>query len=70
MSYIHNSFFLIAFEELFSNWRISDSDYNSGSDSMSATKSESDSDSDVGKKSVKSKTHSCVVEKPQLSGKW
>ena len=37
---------------------------------MSETKSESDSDSDVGKKSVKSKTHSCAVEKPQLSGKW
>ena len=51
-----------------------DSDYSSGSDSESDTKSESDTESDsdsgVGKKSVKSKKHSCAVEKPQLFGKW
>ena len=48
--------------------------YSSGSDSESETRSESDtetdSDSDVVKKSVKSKTHSRAIEKPQISGKW
>ena len=62
------------FEDFFLNCRILDSDYSSGSDSESETKSESDtksdSDNDVGKKSVKSKTHSCVVDKPQLCSKW
>ena len=56
------------------NCRSSDSDYSNGSDSESETESESDtesdSDNDVGKKSVKSKTHSCAVEKPQYFGKW
>ena len=56
------------FEEFFLNCRSSDSDYNNGSDSESETKS--DSDSDIGNKSVKSKTHSCVVYNPQISGKW
>ena len=62
------------FEELFLNCKSSDSDYSNGSDSESEIGSESDTerdkDSDVGKKSVKSKTHSCVVEKTQQSGKW
>ena len=52
MSYIHNSFFLIVFEDFFLNCRSSDSDYRSGNDSASETESESDtesdSDSDVG----------------------
>ena len=58
----------------FLNCRSLDSDYSSGSDSESETESESDtesdSDSDVGKKSVKSKTPSRVVEKPQIYVKW
>ena len=58
----------------FLNYRSSNSDYSSSSDSESETESESDtksdSVSDVGNKSVKSKTHSHAVEKPQLSGKW
>jgi len=66
--------FLIVLELNFYNCRSSDSDYSSGSDTESETASESDtesdSESDVGKKSVKSKTHSRAVEKPQNSGKW
>ena len=61
-------------KNLFLNCRSSNSDYRRGSHSESETKSESDteidSDSDVGKKSVKSKTHSHAVEKHQLSSKW
>ena len=66
--------FLIVIEDFFFNCRSSDSDYSNGSDSESEIGSESDTerdkDSDVGKKSVKTKTHSCAVDKPQLSGKW
>lgn len=55
-----------------SKWS-SDSDYSSSSDTESETSSESDtesdSESDVGKRSVKLKTHSRAVEKPQNSDK-
>ena len=58
----------------FLNCRSSDSDYIIGNDSESETESESDTqsdrDNDVGKKHLKSNTHSCAFEKPQLSSKW